>query len=225
MGILAALGFGSKTVPTGPPPPVSTNTFADGPVGTTPYTPVPGFGSNGTLGWAPKITTVERAPGYSASHRLEPIPDVAPAEWYAERNAASLKRGKVEHLTGKAWDITEYENEERLNPYLVPVPVVRYTNKKSPSSYRFTVGEGRENGAIGLRNQTHLNGNHFSSATIARSYPTNGMQPATHFRNTNRVQPPVQGNPGVTDYGPDESNTTFTAAVSPTATNHASYRL
>jgi hypothetical protein len=217
MGILSSLfGGGGQTETAGPPPPVQGNSHSfvaeNDHKDPAPYLSVAGLG-NGIAGWAPN----QRA--YRASDNFNPGLNLAPPggreadEWYVERNEQNLVRGQVEGLDGTAWPVTQYENSELLNPWIQQGPPknFRVTESLSPSTYRFEVGNGRENGPIGLRNQTHLNGNHFSSASNNRTYASNGMLPASHFRNTYRAVPPSIGNPGLTDYSGAEGTYVYPA--------------
>lgn len=197
--------FTKKKVPTGPPPPIIATTFDAPPAGTYPNIPSAGMG-NAPDGWAPSEQQDNSDPTYNSSYRLEPIPDVAPAAWYAERNERNLNRGRIEDLQGGSpWPIESYENQEQLNPWIKdgPPPPDRVTGAVSPSTYRFLLeDDGEAVLPIGLHAPRQLNGNHFSQASLQRSYPINGMKPATHFRNTFRLQPPGLGTPALTDLPP-----------------------
>jgi hypothetical protein len=220
MGILSNLFGGSSNQTQGPPPPVNgkVHSFVEPTKGENKYISAAGLGG-GLAGWAPSqrsyrvgggdnVIDAEGNVAFRPALDLEPIPDVAPRAWYIERNEQKLKLGSVEKQEGVPWNInTPYELKEKPNPifYGPPLPS-RITANHSPSQYRFEVGTGRQNGPIGLRNQTHLNGNHFSAATNDRTYPNNGMRPPTRYRNTYRAAPPSIANPGLTDYSNAEGS-------------------
>lgn len=189
-----------KSVPEGPPPPQSNNTFQEPPRGVennsaNPYLTSEGFG-NGLTGWAPTYEGDYSSPS-RGTYRLEPPPDLPPGAWYDERNASFLQRGKVEMLEGgSGWAIQSFENEEKPNPiFNGPPRPDRPTAYMSPSTYRFDVVGMPD----GLQTPRQLDGNHFSMASNRRQYPIAGMAPATSWRNTNRVAPPTIGNAGTTD--------------------------
>lgn len=221
------MGLFKKKVPTGPPPAVSTNTFEAPPEGDYPNLSVAGLG-NGLAGWAPTEQGDFAPPGYAPGFRLEPPPDEPPAEFYRERNEQNLKRGEIEDLDGaNGWAVQQYEDSYIENPNLHPPMPTRPSGYLSPSNYRFILGEdGVATLPLGLKEPRHLNGNHFSGASNLRAYPIGGMQPATHFRNTYRIQPPNQGNAGLTDLPPEQGNPVPTQVTSPSLSpNPSSYRL
>lgn len=116
-------------------------------------------------------------------HYDRPPADKSGKQYWNDRNASAIERGSVEHYQPDLFKETVGSNPRASDPRLVPIPTSRPTTQMSPSNFRFTR-------PFDQNMSRHLNGSHFSMASMHRSYPINQMQAPRRFRNTYRIEPP-----------------------------------
>lgn len=151
-----------------------------------PY-PNPSAHGNGIDGWAPRVG--KELPPIANQDRIlvhfdRPPADQAPERYYQDRNESFLRRGQVENLRPENFPEVQKNDTRAPDPrWTAPQEGLRPTTRQSPSNYRFTR-------PFDQKVARHLNGLHFSMASMHRSYPINGMQPPRRFRNTWRLEPP-----------------------------------
>lgn len=163
-----------------------------------------------------------------------PNPDIGPDPFNARRNSDKLARAANDERPpgygggGKdSWDVTQVSGSERraLPPtyFASQWDSNRPTAHQSPSNYRFLHVMRSGQGDV-----PHLNGTHFSMASMHRNYPIRGMQPARRFRNTWRLEPPPRDaqNVDIPQGGnPSVPNSVFVSSNAPTPGPSSSWRL
>lgn len=199
-------GFGKKKVPPAPPGAGIGYGEYTTPRGQVPIIPSTGMGT-GPDGWAPRVgIELPAVPNQDAlliHYDLEKPSDPGqPSRFWTNKNSDRLARGSVEKLfsgsndTGSnggfqggngttSWETLPTQEHMADDPKRTPVPNTRPTQSQSPSNYRFYAPMRSGKGDL-----PHLNGNHFSMATIGKTYPIKGMRPAQRLRNTFRLEPP-----------------------------------
>jgi hypothetical protein len=156
-----------------------------------------GSGGVGLSGWAPRAG-IEMPPiadqDAILTHWLDepgnnPVGKYGADPYYGQRNQDAIARRNYDEVlrvptNAAGFPIDSHENPEARNPNWVPPLPDRPTAYQSPSSYRF-----QHKMRSGHGDTRHLSGEHFSMASMHRSYPVRGMQPARRFRNTWRLEP------------------------------------
>ena len=195
-----------------------------------------GSGGVGLAGWAPRAGI--ELPPISAqdailTHDMVPptdlrVPKGGTDVYWGERNSDNLGRSRVDEYTNVPFNATGYpidshENPEERNPNWYPPLPSRPTAFQSPSNYRFLHVMRSGHGDV-----RSLTGEHFSMASMQRTYPVRGMQPARRFRNTWRLEPTprdaaVTDMPG--DIRPDPSGQYISPNLPMSPTAGGSWRL
>jgi len=180
----------------------------------------------GLDGWSPRLGvnsfTLKDQDELLVHYDDEPPTNPTPSDpYWKTRNDSRLRRGAAEKLSATYWDGTSFENTEAPNPvFYGPPKPSRPTAYYSPSNYRFQAPM-----RSGRGDTPHLTGQHFSMASMHRSYPIRGMTPKQDWRNTFRLEPPPRDAANM-DVPAEEANVPAAVYTSPVAgVSGGSFRL